>query len=382
MRAAGPDRSPGALRRSAARRLVDAFLTLRGRLHPARRLRHRPALLFIFLVAVRERESALERMETEARHLGGLASREHAHQLNGARSLLRRLDSLLPCEGRSGSAMPTCPDYLPALLSGFPQFANIGIASPRGDVTCSAAPLPHPATLRTNAAFERALASTGVEAGTYVVGFVGRPVLHLAYALRRRAPRARWRSSLSGLAAGSTTSPSRRASADYSLLIADRTGQVLARSRRGHNDFLAERGRPDPALAEALQRPRGAVLRIGSPAAPRYFVATPMEGVPGVFVVAGLPYERGTADREPGVSRTLAALALATIFAVTSAVLAAELSVLRDLRRAHAGGPPDFGAGDLTARPPLPREPRRAAGAGRLLREHGRRPRRAATGGP
>jgi len=339
---------------SAARRLLAVFLTLRGRLILLVAFATVPALLFIFLVAVRERESALERMETEARHLGGLASREHAHQLNGGRNLLRRLGALLPCDGRQGAAMPSCPDYLPALLSGFPQFANIGIASPAGEVTCSAAPLAHPASLRTNTAFERALGSTVVETGTYVVGFVGRPVLHLAYALRdaRGAPCA---VAFVAVELGWLDHLAEQASlpAGYSLLIADRTGQVLARSGAAANDFLAERGRPDPALAEALHRPRGAVLRIGSPAVPRYFVATPMEGVPGVFVVAGLPYERVQRTANLAFSRTLAALALATVFAVTSAVLAAELSVLRDLR-ALTQAVRRFGAGDLSARAPLP----------------------------
>lgn len=341
-------------RPSTARWFVTVFLTLRGRLILLVCFATVPAILFIFFAAAKERESALERIETEARHLGSLASREHAHQLNGGRSLLRRLGGVLACESQALATAPVCPDYLPALLSGFPQFANIGVADPDGEVVCSAAPIQHSSSLKTNIAFERALGSAEVEAGTYVVGFIGRPVLHLAYAIRgpNRAPCAvafvavelGWLDQLAEQANLPT---------DYSLLITDRTGHVLARSGAATRDLIVEQGRPIPALAEALGRPRGAVLEIGSPATSRYFVATPMEGIPGIFVVAGLPYERvqGTANR--AFYRTLVGLILVTIFAIAAALLAAEFSVLRVLR-ALTRAVRRFAAGDLSARAPLP----------------------------
>ncbi|GMU62933.1 MAG: hypothetical protein AMXMBFR34_46960 [Myxococcaceae bacterium] len=81
--------------------------TLRGRLILLVCFATVPAVLFIFLVAVREREAALSRMQTEALHLGGLASREHAHQLEGGRRLLRRLATTAVCDGAQESSLPT-----------------------------------------------------------------------------------------------------------------------------------------------------------------------------------------------------------------------------------------------------------------------------------
>ncbi len=314
-----------------------------------------PAILFIFVAAARERDAALERMETEARHLGGLASREHAQQLNGGKRLLRRLSSVLACGGGPKTTVPACPDYLPALLSGLPQLANIGVADPSGQVVCSAAPLEHVASLKTNEAFERALGSAEVEAGTYVLGFVGRPVIHLARALEGAgsppcgvvfvAVELGW---LDQLAEQANLPP------DYSLLITDRSGDVLARSGATARREGGEHALPTAALAQAIARPRGAVLEIGVAAAPRYYVATAMDGLPGIFVVVGLPFDRmqGAADR--AFYRTLVGLILVTIFAIASAVLAAEISVLRDLR-ALTSAVHRFGAGDLSARAPLPR---------------------------
>lgn len=82
----GPERHASAEAALHAGWLVN---TLRGRLFLLVCFATVPAVLFIFLVAVREREAALSRMQTEALHLGGLASREHAHQLEGGRRLLR-----------------------------------------------------------------------------------------------------------------------------------------------------------------------------------------------------------------------------------------------------------------------------------------------------
>lgn len=338
-------------RRSAARRFVALFLTLRGRLILLVCFATVPAILFIFFAAVNERESALERMETEARHLGNLAAREHAHQLNGAASLLRRLGGLLACEGET--TVPPCPAYLPALLSGFPQFANIGVADVRGEVVCSAAKIQH-SSLKTNIAFERALGSDEVESGTYVVGFIGRPVLHLGHALLgpNRAPCA---VAFVAVELGWLDQLAKQANlpTDYSLLIVDRTGRVLAGSGAAAADVVAEHGAPNPTLAQMLDRPRGAIVEIGSPARSRYFVATPMDGVPGVFAVAGLPHGRMQEQANRAFYRTLVGLILVTLFAIASAIMAAELSVLRALRAlTHAVR--RFGAGDLSARAPLP----------------------------
>lgn len=344
--------APGS-KRSTATWIASAFVTtLRGRLILVACFASVPALVFIFLAAEREREAAMGRMETEARHLGSLASREHAHELNGGRALLKRLGAGFACD--HPAPQPSCPDYLPTLLSGFPQFANIGVATPGGDVVCSAAALTHAASLRDNAAFERALNSLEVESGTYTLGFVGRPVLHLAYAIRSPAG-AVCSVAFVAVELGWLDELARQANLppDYSLLIADRAGHALAHSGGAARDFIDKQGRSVPALAEALRRPHGAVLDIGDPAAARYLVATQMTDMPGIFAVAGLPYSRVQATANLAFYRTLIGLVVVTVFAIASAMLAAELSVLRVLR-ALTRAVRRFGSGDLSARAPIP----------------------------
>lgn len=301
-----------------------------------------PAILFIFYAAEREREATLDRLELEARHLGSLASREHAHQLGGAKELLRHLGGALSCDGM-------CPNYLAPLVRASPQLANVFVAREDGSVLCTAVPAAA-ADLRHNAAFERARASYDVAVGGYVIGeLVGRPVLQLAYAVRGpdrsvcevafTAVDLAW---LDELARQANLPP------DYALLIADREGRVLARSGAATGGAQAL-----PALAGVLHREHGAILEVGSPPVSRYFVATPMEGIDGVYVVAGLPYDRVRAEANGAFYRTLFGLFLLTTFTIAAAVAAAEVSVLRVLRSLSRTAQ-DFGAGELSARAPLP----------------------------
>lgn len=345
--------TPLATTHSVARRYLSLFVSLRGRLILLVCFATVPALLFIFYVAARERQATMERMETEARQLGGLASREHAHQLQGARDLLLRLREPLACEG-GGTDAPPCPDYLPALLAGLPQFATIAVLDAQGRLLCSAVGVHHPLSMADNPAFERALASEHVEVGSYVIGpIVGRPVLQVAYAVRDAAGNPckvalvaldlRW---LDRLARQAQLPP------DYTLLITDRDGRVLARS--GDVDAGVPGGSPEiPGLRHVLRRTEGTVLEMGARHARRFVVATPLEDIGGVYAVAGLPYERVQAAANRAFYRTMIGLVFLTLFTVTVGIAAAEVSVLRVLRglsyTAHR-----FGAGDLAARAVLP----------------------------
>lgn len=310
-------------------------------------------MVFILFSASKERKSALVRMESEVRHLGNLASREHAQQLQGAKNLLRHLAGVVTCEAQAPATSPRCPGHLPELLSGLPQLANIGLAAANGEVTCSAASIA-PSSLKGNMAFERSLGSTDTEVGEYVIGFVGRPVVHLTYAIRapHQAPCAvafvavelSWLDRLAEQA---------HLPAGSSLFIADRSGHILARSADFGRETLTLPDSPSPPLKEVLDRPGAAILELAPPGSRRYLVATPMEGIPGLFVVAGLPYERVQGEVNWAFYRTLLGLTVVSVLAIAAVVLVAEFSLLR-LLRALTRVARRFGAGDSSARARLP----------------------------
>lgn len=340
---------------SRRKRALASLFSLRGRLLFLICLATLPAILFTFLAADNERAAALARTERDALHLAGLASREHAHQIRGARELLSWLGAKLSRDGLQ-SPLVADPAFLQALLSGHPQLANIGVLFPDGRVLASAHPLASYRSWRDNPAYRAALGSTDVAAGTYLISPIfDRPTLNHAYAVRDAHGEViallfngldlDW---LSGMARQSDLPDA------FSLLIADREGRVLATA--------GLRGEPDPAGTDDLRIPgiselarlrRGRMLDIGA-GLRRYFVAEPLAEVSGLFVAVGLPYDRVLQQANAAFYRTLAALGVLTSFTIVAVFVAAEIGILRGVRSlAHAAQ--RFGTGDLQARAKVPR---------------------------
>lgn len=334
---------------------MASLFSLRGRLLFLICLATLPAILFTFLAADTERAAALSRTERDALHLAGLASREHAHQIRGARELLSWLGAMV---SRDGLRSPVVGDlgFLQALLSGHPQLANIGVLSPDGRVLASAHPLANYRSWRDNPAYRAALASEDVAAGTYLISPIfERPTLNHAFAVRNadgdviavlfNGLDLDW---LSRMAQQSDLPDA------FSLLIADREGRVLATAGlRGPREAALARDLRVPGIAEIARAERGRMLDLGK-GIRRYFVAEPLEEAPGLFVAVGLPYDRVMQETNAAFSRTLAALGVLTLFTITAVFVAAELGILRGVRSlAHAAQ--RFGAGDLQARAKAPR---------------------------
>lgn len=192
--------------------------------------------------------------------------------------------------------------------------------------------MDHPALWRDNPAFARALKSREVETGQYVVGLiVGRPVVQMAYAVRNASGEVRsvlfvaldlkW---LDRLAHQVKLPP------DYALIITDRDARVLAQGGELNNEPLAA-GTKIGGVDDLLDGGSTGLVKL-SDGPRRLFVGERMEGVTGVTVLAGLPFERVVVEADFAFYRTLAALALLTLFTVGAALFAADVSVLRSLR--------------------------------------------------
>ncbi|HET7754523.1 MAG TPA: ATP-binding protein [Anaeromyxobacteraceae bacterium] len=333
------------------RRALAVFKTLRGRLVLLVCFATLPALLFTFYVASNERAAVLQRIEREARLLAHLASREHAHQLEGAKTLLHRLAGVLADEPAIGRADARCPAFFPPLLAGYPQFTTIGILSVRGDLLCSAHPAPAALSFAENSAFRRALESAEVEVGNYTVGpVVHRPVLHLAYAVRDAAGSPLlvvfvgldldW---IDHAVQGAELPP------EYALMVVDRQGRVLGRSQRA--SWPPEPAPENADLARLATATRPVVLDV--PGSGRRFLVGAPIGSDGVSVVASLPLERVYGEANRVVYRTAAALTLLTILTIGCVLFAAEISILRVLRVLSRTAR-RFGEGDLATRADVP----------------------------
>lgn len=337
-----------------SRSVLSPLSSLRGRLLFLICLATLPALLFTFVLARNERAAALARTEDDAFHLARLASREHQHQIEGARELLEWLGAAL---GREGASSPVVadPEFLPALLAGHPQLANIGVLDPSGQVLSSAVPLESFPSLADNPAFVAALASREVVSGTYLVSPIfHRPTLNHAYAVRGDDGGVRWvlfngldLEWLSELAAQVELSES------FSMLISDRDGRVLTHVGDFGKELASDASLRIAGIADLARSPHGSLLPIGTTGIERYFVAAPLGGSPDLFVAVGIPYGKLIRESNAVFYRSLAALGLLTLFTITAVWVAAELAVLRALR-ALVQTVRRFGAGDLGARAGAP----------------------------
>ena len=267
-----------------------------------------PAFFFVVYLAASDRNSELRQAESEARYTAELASREHAHQIAGVRRLLERL-AALPVED--------VREMLPAILSGFPQVANIGILDLRGNVVYSVVPTSRPIGMSESSAFAGALRSDEVTIGQYQVGkIVGRPVLLMAKATARReavlfaALELSW---LGELARQADVPP------ETILVIADRTGSVLAASADHANGQRLE------SFYELITRKDGMVA-VGD----RLAVAVPLRGFAGLWVVVGAPEAKIRSIGNRVFYRDLTVLALFAVFAIAASVYAADVTERRD----------------------------------------------------
>lgn len=325
------------------------FRTLRGRLILLTCFATLPAFLFEVYVAEKEREAALHRAETESRYAANLASREHSQQVQGASHLLDQLAGLTT----NASSHTDLAKMLPIILSGFPQFANLGILSLEGELVYSVVPPPRHINMATIHSFQDALKSHDVAVGTYLVGFiVEKPILILTKALRSSAGKPlQVLFAALDLAWFEHLTHQALLPPETALLIVDREGNILASSisqsqTSRHNHQLQG--------FEKLIKHQDKLISCTTPdGVQRLAVATPLRGVKDVWVVVGPPAMEVYFLADGIFYRDLAVLVLLTLFAIGSLLIVTDVSVLRDLRRL-AAATRSFGKGSLSARTAVP----------------------------
>ncbi len=339
---------------SRRQRALFYLFSLRGRLLFLICLATLPAILFTFFVAENERAAALARTESDALHIASLATREHAQQIEGARELLTWLGGKLTRDGLD-SPIVVDPNFLPALLAGHPQLANVGVLSPSGEVLASAYPLPGEQSWQDNPAFRAALGSGEVEAGTYRISPIfARPTLNHALAVRddEEQPVGVL---FSGLDLDWLSAVTRQSQLPEgaSLLISDREGRVLNHAEAAGAGASQESALVIPDVAALAESRRGRIVSVRPGEPRRFVVAAPLEGSPDLYAAVSLPYERVLSDVNRAFTRTLIGLGVLTLFTIAAVFVAAELGLLRTLR-SLARAAQRFGAGELSARAVAP----------------------------
>ncbi|MHB1240525.1 MAG: bifunctional diguanylate cyclase/phosphodiesterase [Gammaproteobacteria bacterium] len=331
---------------------------LRGRLLLLVLLAVVPAFALMFYTAVRDQHRAARNAEHQALGVVRLAAAEQNQLIAATRQLLITFSQLPVLKPASSAA--ACHQTLAALREPYPYYANFGVATPDGQMYCSALPLSHPVNIADRRYFRHALRSRGFGIGDYQVGRItGSSAINFGYpifdskgrveAVVFAAVNLSWLRRLiigTALPAGSV------------VTVTDSQGTVLAaypkaarevgRSIRGSALFDAILAHPDIGLAKVVG-PEG-ILRLYA------FAPLRDSSSRSAYVSVGIPEAVAFAGARKDFVRGIALLLLAVILALLSAWVGSVLFVLRPVNLLSAAAR-RLGAGDLGARTGLSHGP-------------------------
>ncbi len=147
-------------------------------LHPLSNLRVRflllvivavlPALGLLIYTASEQRAAAVRDDQEEARRLANLAAADQGRLIESTRQLL----TVLADVPEIGGDPRTCATFLADLLDQFPQYANLGVIAPNGDLVCSAVTPPGPVNLADRSYFQNAVRTGDFAVGEHQTGRV------------------------------------------------------------------------------------------------------------------------------------------------------------------------------------------------------------------
>jgi two-component system, cell cycle sensor histidine kinase and response regulator CckA len=157
----------------------DRFSSLRSRLVVLVVLAGVPAFALAVANMQIERQREMREAGRNAATVAHLLAIQKERTVGEARGILISLAQVqrgAPLDAARGS------DLLRRIRAHYPDYANFGIADPRGDVINSAVPLGGPVNLGNTDFFRRTVATRDFAVGTYAVGrTTGRPVLRFGY---------------------------------------------------------------------------------------------------------------------------------------------------------------------------------------------------------
>jgi PAS domain S-box-containing protein len=310
-----------------------------------------PAFGVILYSAWQEHRHQVAHAQDDVLRLARFAAARHEARFEHTRELLVTLAEIP--EVRAGDPA-ACSARLAALLPRYPEYANLGVISPGGDVFCSAVPLPGPVNVSGWPHVRRAVETRTLVIGEYQVGPISRrPVLPLLHPVP--GPSGEVRSVVFGAldlgrigVSGEEGGMPPRAS----LLAVAADGRILGRYPDPER-WVGQLAVGAPAVEAILGlRGPGTVVAGGLDGVRRLFGVSPVRGpaeLAGVRVGVGVPWELVTGATRATLARNLVGLLLIGIVTVAAAWVGGDVLVVRS-ERALMAAARRMAAGDLSAR--------------------------------
>jgi signal transduction histidine kinase len=309
----------------------------------------------IFLALARDQRRLLvDEASGATTRVAQLVAERNQRAVDTARGLLLAIAQMRTVAARDGRA---CSASLAPLLEREPIFINMGATLPDGVLFCSAAPLRAPVDVSDRAFYREAVRTGNLGVGDFVVSRVaGTGALGLGYPVHDGEGK------LAAVAFVSLATAGLQQELDAlelppgaEVAVLDRRGVTLT----ARPDGPRWAGRPfDAAFVSEVRRADGPVPLVGTDGVRRLYdlrVVTAPDGTVAMHVIAGIPLDAVLDPVNRLVLRAVAWAFVAIALALAVAFAAAELLLVRRLRRV-AEASRRIAAGDLAARTGLASE--------------------------
>ncbi len=328
------------------------FASLRARLFFLILVAMLPAFALTLYTGLERRRAAAADAHGEALRIARLAAAEQNDVFQSARQLAFTLAQVPAVKMADTKA---CSPLLADLLTQSPQYSNIAVAAPTGDVVCSALSLTGRINLSDRDYFQRALATRDFVMSGYVVGRVSRnPSVIIAYpvVVDGHGPvRAVVVVSLDLRRVNKLLTDARLPQGS-TLLVIDQNAVILARYPGG-DEWIGTRLADSPLTTAILARHAGGTAdTVGLDGVPRLYGITTLSAVSAAgdaYLAVGIPRSIAFAEPNRSLARNLIALGLVSVLSLVAARVVAERLVLRRTA-ALVAATKRLAAGDLRAR--------------------------------
>ena len=289
-----------------------------------------PALGLILYTARVQRLVATEAAHENLSRIASLTASDVSGVIEGAQQLLGGLAQFREIRSDNSAA---CGAVMKKLLAMYSFYSTLGVASPDGDVICSAVPLTNSVTVADRSWFRHALQAQDFTVGEWQVGRItGKPSINFAYpiidevgavqsvvfaALDLRYLNRRLLS-LVRLPDGAT------------LVVVDRQGTILARSPEPEwqGRPVAE---PLPLKSVAAYRGQGTAEIVDTNGVQRIYAFSPIgrkRGIVNAYVSLSIPTDIALADANKQLAHNLLGLTVVSLLALAAAWFGGHAFVL------------------------------------------------------
>ena len=308
------------------------FFSLRARILLLVLLAVIPALVLILYTTAEQRQAAIANAREDARWLARQVAGDQERLITETRQLLLTLAHLSEVQEENSAV---CNSLFSKLLKQYPQYANLGVVSPDGELICSALRVTSPFNLAGRPDIRKAIQEHSFAVGDHRVDeLTGMPAIHFAYPVLDESFRVQSivfaALNLNWLNEIITTS---QLPEGASLLLLDRNSVILV--HHPNPDLWVGKPLPqDSELYQVIRSGGGSGVIRGVDLIDRLYVFTPLGGatLSGFYLGAGISEAVIFRQANQILIRYLLGLSAAFFLALAAAWVGGDLFILGRVR--------------------------------------------------